>query len=169
MRELKKIYSCKEKIAWDNIQEIKELLNEEIFTNIFLSYAEIERDCIVTKYSEGFKFYLDEIEAAEKINFMLSRDANILYTRKDFLMCNWGREDLEKFEGEKTVLSELNETKALLDKIPYEMRYWGTFLAYQDYKKLINHKKMNRFKYFKYIESNPIKYWEYIKSEDCYL
>lgn len=169
MWELKKIYSCKEKIVWEQVQAIKELLNEEILTNIFLSYTEFERDCIATQYSAGFQFYLDDIEAAEKINCMVLKGANILYTQRDFSMLNFGKEELEKFEGKKIALTELNEVKALLDNLPYDIQHWGRFLEYQDYKKLINHKRMNRFKHFKYIESNPIKYWEYIKTEEYYL
>ena len=164
--ELKKIYTIRERVSWIDLENhlSNEIITQEVITNIFLSYNEFEKSLIVTRISEETDIYNDDMAA-----FLISLGARVLYTHQDFTMSNYGKEELNLFEGEKKLIPRLNDIKLILDKLHCPINQWECFLCYNDYKKLIYEKKSKRVFYSRFEMTNPKKYWKFIKSEDCYL
>lgn len=162
--ELKKIYYIKKRIDWwkdiiDDFERVKEILTDEMMCNILLSYPDIEKDKIATKYSRDY--------TVEMTDYLISMGFNIIYSHQDFQNFDaagyFSNEDLAQFEGEKIHINELDQIRAILDKSYNNIN----LLGYDDYQKIINKCEMKRKQYFKYRDSNPIKHWEFFK-EDLY-
>lgn len=164
--ELKKIYTIKGKISWQDLEKYfsNKNITQEIITNIFLSYSEFERSMILTLISDEIDCYEDETAA-----FLISLGARVFYTHKDFSMPNYDKNELNEFEGNKIALPRLNDVKLLLDKLYCPIEQWERYLNYYDFKKLLNERKSKQIFYCRFELTNPKKYWKYIKSVDCYL
>ena len=132
--ELKKIYTIRERVSWIDLENhlSNEIITQEVITNIFLSYNEFEKSVIVTRISEETDIYNDDMAA-----FLISLGARVLYTHQDFTMSNYGKEELNLFEGEKKLIPRLNDIKLILDKLHCPINQWECFLSYNDYKKFI--------------------------------
>ena len=160
--EIQKIYSCQKKITkedfvrlYNNIEQEDQQTQNVILEsgeNIYLSYSQKEKDEIV---QSCYKNLFGE-DVFRKL-FLLG--GNLIYQQRDFEEIEfYSVKTLDDFEGTPKALFELDEIKQLVKKARGDINQ----LNYQEYKKIINHKKMIRVSGK---EKNPIKRWESFKQE----
>lgn len=155
--ELKKIYSIKNKISLDKVQDKRnDIFDNQTIKNVIRSYTEIERDNLLQSL-----IYWGDVNLKD---FLFSIGVNLLY-REDF--CNvYIDEEFSQFEGIITPAVKYNEIERILQKQRIVGYKFGSYnLTYDEYQKIIDNSWKEKIKWLKIKETNPIKYWEHIKSQ----
>lgn len=149
--ELRKIYRCTKIITWED------WFDEEIINNIYDSYPPTYHDKEATEHYDK-----NDYKNAYELIYLKAR---ILYTDKSLPSENFDFTELEKFEGEKRPLKQLNAAKEIISKFG-GLQDCYQYLYYNEYQKIVNKAAIKRVKaYHKYMDKNPYKFWEHLKNE----
>lgn len=176
--ELKKIYKIEDygitiddsKIIVPNHEDIVTTLDdpymldeiendEEVYFAFYNSLSPIEKDKILTSLYKSKKRWW-------RLQHLIDRGGNILYTPSDLNLTNYDYKDLDEFEGEIRPVPELDKAQSVI----YEIYDKYSLATYEQYQALINFPRMRQIEMeAKYKGKNPIKYWEYIKNNEILI
>ena len=136
-----------------SFEQVCETQDDDLIYMWYSALTQENKDAFLTKW---YRQKVDNSILYELIN----RGGRIIYADSDLPQINFDKVDLEKFEGEKRPLKNLDEIK----KIFWDLygRYWR--ISYEQYQVIINRSAIEKVEMeHKYKKKAPIKYWEFIK------
>lgn len=154
--ELQRIYQNQKMISFDQVREAQD---DDLIYAWYNTLTQETKDTFLTNW------YRQKVDNSILYE-LIKRGGRIVYADSDLPQINFDKADLEKFEGEKRPLKNLDEIK----KIFWDMhgRYWR--ITYEQYQVIINKSAIEKIEMeHKYKKKEPIKYWEYIKNKEVKL
>lgn len=148
--ELQRIYQNQKMISFEQIRETQD---DDLVYAWYSALTQESKDAFLTNW------YHQKVNSSILYE-LIKRGGRIVYADSDLPHINFDRADLEKFEGEKIPLKNLDKIK----KIFWNMygRYWR--ISYEQYQVIINKLAIEKIEMeHKYKKKDPIKYWEFIK------
>lgn len=149
--ELQRIYQNQNMISFDQVREAQD---DDLFYAWYSTLTQETKDAFLTNW------YRQKVDNSV-LHELIKRGGRIVYADSDFPHINFDSADLEKFEGEKRSLKNLDLVKKIF--LEGYGRYWR--ISYNQYQIIINKSAMEEIEMeYKYKNKEPIKYWEYIKT-----
>ncbi len=148
--ELQRIYQNQKMISFEQVCETQD---DDLIYMWYSALTQENKDAFLTKW------YRQKVDNSILYE-LIKRGGRIIYADSDLPQINFDKVDLEKFEGEKRPLKNLDEIK----KIFWDLygRYWR--ISYEQYQVIINRSAIEKVEMeHKYKKKAPIKYWEFIK------
>ena len=148
--ELQRIY---QNSKMPSFEQVNEKQNDDLFYAWYNALTQENKDNFL------MNLYQRKVDNAI-LHELVKRGGRIIYTYSDFPNINFDRVELDKFEGEKRPLTDLDEVKNIF----MSMHGRWTRISYSQYQVIINKRATEKIEMdYRYKKKNPIKYWEFSK------